>query len=95
VGDEYPEATVTGIDLSPIQPPYVPPNVSFMLDDAEDLWLYPGNSLDFVHLRHMGGAIQDWPKLMSHIYESVQVPAVTRLRGEILADPCITLLIGA
>ena len=35
VGDEYPEAEVTGIDLSPMQPNWVPPNVKFMVDDAE------------------------------------------------------------
>jgi hypothetical protein len=35
MGDEYPSAQVLGIDLSPIQPVWVPPNVKFMVDDAE------------------------------------------------------------
>lgn len=34
--DEYPEATVVGVDLSPIQPTWVPPNVKFLVDDLEE-----------------------------------------------------------
>ncbi|KXH52526.1 TAM domain methyltransferase [Colletotrichum salicis] len=51
VGDNYPEAEIDGIDLSPIQPGFVPPNVKFLVDDAEAEWLYPDNSIDFIHLR--------------------------------------------
>jgi hypothetical protein len=36
VGDQYPSASILGIDLSPIQPVWVPPNVKFMVDDFED-----------------------------------------------------------
>ncbi|KAH0421431.1 hypothetical protein CcaCcLH18_13429 [Colletotrichum camelliae] len=64
MGDEFPEAEVTGIDLSPIQPGYVPPNVNFIVDDAEAEWLYPENSIDYIHLRHMAPAIKNWPKLL-------------------------------
>ncbi len=69
VADEYPEAEVIGIDLSPIQPTWVPPNVRFLVDDAEDRWISEKESLDFVHLRHMGGSIKNWPKLLSQAYE--------------------------
>ena len=75
MGDEYPGANVYGTDLSPIQPSWMPPNVSFMVDDAEDIWTYPLNSLDFVHLRNMDGAIQDWSKLMGQAYEFVKGPS--------------------
>lgn len=68
MGDEYPEAEVTGIDLSPIQPGYVPPNVSFIVDDAEAEWLYPENSIDYIHLRHMAPAIKNWPKLLKEAH---------------------------
>ncbi|TDZ22858.1 Secondary metabolism regulator LAE1 [Colletotrichum orbiculare MAFF 240422] len=68
MGDEYPEADVTGIDLSPIQPPYLPPNVSFIVDDAEEEWLYPDDSIDYVHVRNMGGAIKNWTKLLEQAY---------------------------
>ncbi|KAJ0319148.1 hypothetical protein COL5a_010362 [Colletotrichum fioriniae] len=68
MGDEYPEAEVTGIDLSPIQPPYVPANVAFIVDDAEAEWLYPEDSLDYVHVRNMGAAIKDWEKLLAQAF---------------------------
>lgn len=71
VGDEYPEADVQGIDLSPIQPQWVPPNVHFILDDAEAEWVYPENSLDYIHLRHMTSSIRDWPLLVSRAYEAL------------------------
>jgi tRNA1(Val) A37 N6-methylase TrmN6 len=32
-GDEHPEAEVVGVDLSNIQPSFVPPNISFEIDD--------------------------------------------------------------
>ncbi|KAI7519507.1 hypothetical protein KC316_g20111 [Hortaea werneckii] len=37
--EDFPYCQVTGIDLSPDQPTLVPPNLKFMIDDAEDLWL--------------------------------------------------------
>ncbi|KAK0371589.1 methyltransferase [Colletotrichum limetticola] len=39
VGGHYPSAEVTGVDLSPIQPGWVPSNVRFFVDDVEDDWL--------------------------------------------------------
>ncbi|KAF2143923.1 uncharacterized protein K452DRAFT_285963 [Aplosporella prunicola CBS 121167] len=64
MGDTYPSADVLGVDLSPIQPHWVPPNVRFVVDDAEDQWLHPSNHFDLVHARNMTYAIKDYPKLM-------------------------------
>jgi SAM-dependent methyltransferase len=68
VADEYPEADVTGIDLSPIQPNWTPPNVSFLVDDAESEWLYKPGTFDYIHIRHMTSSIRDWPKLLAQAY---------------------------
>ncbi|GKT92173.1 methyltransferase domain-containing protein [Colletotrichum tofieldiae] len=68
VGDEYPEADVIGIDLSPIQPEFVPPNVHFFVDDAEVGWVYPENTFDYVHLRNMAPSIKKWPELFAEAY---------------------------
>lgn len=35
MGDLFESATVLGVDLSPIQPDWVPPNVQFVVDDVE------------------------------------------------------------
>ncbi|KAF2140297.1 uncharacterized protein K452DRAFT_310055 [Aplosporella prunicola CBS 121167] len=62
--DLYPEANVLGIDLSPIQTDWVPPNLKFIVDDAEDEWLHPRNHFDYVHTRHTVQGFRNWPKLM-------------------------------
>ena len=60
--DEYPQAQVVGVDLSPIQPVWVPTNLSFYVNDAEDSWTF-SYDFDFIYCRTMAGAIRDWPKL--------------------------------
>jgi len=71
VGDEYPSASILGIDLSPIQPLWVPPNVRFRVDDAESSWLDKENLYDLVHARHITSAIKDFPKLIKTAYKYV------------------------
>jgi tRNA1(Val) A37 N6-methylase TrmN6 len=43
MGDEYPSAEIVGTDLSKIQPGWVPPNVSFEIDDWDDEWTWGDN----------------------------------------------------
>ncbi|KAL2132737.1 hypothetical protein VTI74DRAFT_3420 [Chaetomium olivicolor] len=61
-GDEFPDAQVIGTDVSPIQPTWVPPNVRFEIDDANQDWTWDDNTFDYVHLRCMVGTIADWSK---------------------------------
>lgn len=61
MGDQYPSAEILGVDLTPIQPGWVPPNVRFELDDITLPWLWPENSFDFIHIRNMVGSIRNWP----------------------------------
>lgn len=72
MGDKYSSANILGIDLSPIQPGWVPPNVRFMVDDAESEWLQPPNYFDYVHMRHTIMAIKDWPKLMKQAFDHIR-----------------------
>jgi hypothetical protein len=69
VGDEYPGAEVIGLDLSPIQSAWVPPNVKFYVDDVESDWVEKPGSVDFIHARHVRMAIKDWPKLLDQAYK--------------------------
>ncbi len=48
--EQFPAAVVIGTDLSPIQPEYVPPNLSFEVDDAEDPWVF-SHKFDYIHGR--------------------------------------------
>ncbi|KAF2090021.1 hypothetical protein K490DRAFT_71705 [Saccharata proteae CBS 121410] len=55
-GENWEAATILGNDLSPIQPRWTPPNVSFEVDDIEDLWAFPTTNTN------NGGWVemQDW-----------------------------------
>lgn len=67
--DSYPSAEVIGTDLSPIQPSWVPPNLRFIVDDAESSWLFStSRPFDFIHARDLGGAIADWNRLLHQSY---------------------------
>ncbi|KAI1066399.1 hypothetical protein LB506_008276 [Fusarium annulatum] len=58
--DEHPSADVLGVDLSPIQPSFVPPNCRFEVDDITNEWTYPEDTFDFIHARSMIGCLPDW-----------------------------------
>ncbi|KAH6854746.1 S-adenosyl-L-methionine-dependent methyltransferase [Chaetomium sp. MPI-CAGE-AT-0009] len=71
MGDEYPNITqILGNDLSAIQPPWVPPNVKFEIDDVECPWVYE-MPFDFIFCRYMTGSINDWPKLVERVHENL------------------------
>ena len=68
IADEFPNAAVIGNDLSAIQPKWVPPNLTFEVDDIESEWSYSGQ-FDFIHSRHLDFAIADWGKLARQCYQ--------------------------
>jgi SAM-dependent methyltransferase len=70
--DQFPSAEVIGTDLSPTQPPWVPPNVKFELDDAEKLWSFPDNHFDYIHMRLMMGSIKDWQALYRQVHRCLK-----------------------
>ncbi|KAK0721052.1 S-adenosyl-L-methionine-dependent methyltransferase [Lasiosphaeris hirsuta] len=71
VGDQFPSARVRGVDLSPTQPQWVPPNVDFLVDDCEkDDWL--ARDVDLVHLRFMIIILKDVPTVLKRGYESLK-----------------------
>ncbi|RPA93777.1 S-adenosyl-L-methionine-dependent methyltransferase [Choiromyces venosus 120613-1] len=72
IANQYPSAEVIGTDLSPIQPQWVPPNCRFEVDDAESPWTFEKNSFDFIHSRHLSGALESWPKYISQVYATLK-----------------------
>ncbi|KAI5793948.1 S-adenosyl-L-methionine-dependent methyltransferase, partial [Pyronema domesticum] len=68
MADEYPSAEVIGVDLSPIQPAWVPPNCRFEVDDVERDWTFRSDYFHFIHARNLAQAIDNWPQLMDQIY---------------------------
>ncbi|EFX00233.1 tam domain protein [Grosmannia clavigera kw1407] len=72
LADKYPRSIVNGVDLSPIQPNYVPSNVFFAVDDFEDDWASPPDAFDFVHMRHSLFAVEDRPALLRRIFRHLR-----------------------
>lgn len=72
VADKYENAIVTGVDLAPVQPAYVPPNCSFEVLDVEDEWMLKKNSYDLIHAREMLMSIRDYPKLFAQGFEHLK-----------------------
>ncbi|KAF4890696.1 Secondary metabolism regulator LAE1 [Colletotrichum fructicola] len=71
MGDIFENAEVVGVDLSNIQPTWVPPNVKFKVDDVESPWV-EDRKFDFIFCRFMAASIADWPRLMENIYDHLQ-----------------------
>jgi SAM-dependent methyltransferase len=69
--DMHPSAEVIGTDLSPIQPPWVPPNLQFYVEDAESTWLY-NRRFDFIHCGDLGGSIGNWPELIKQVRNNLR-----------------------
>ncbi|KAJ5180949.1 hypothetical protein N7492_004159 [Penicillium capsulatum] len=72
MADEFPSAEVTGVDLSPIQPGWVPPNLRFVIDDVNQDWSFPTNSYDFIHVRSLAGSVEHWPTFLRRCYEHLK-----------------------
>ncbi|KAL3300562.1 methyltransferase domain-containing protein [Colletotrichum asianum] len=69
--DDHPEASVIGVDLSPIQPGYVPPNCSFEVDDVEKEWTWT-TPFDFIFIRAMIASFKSWPDMIAKAYANLE-----------------------
>lgn len=70
--DEHPQAEVHGVDISPIQPSWVPPNCKFEVDDVQREWTYKKDYFDYVHMRCLSGSFERgmWKKVLKNAYEA-------------------------
>ncbi|KAI4283512.1 MAG: hypothetical protein L6R35_005144 [Caloplaca aegaea] len=67
--EAYPNTSIIGTDLSPIQPETKPPNLIFEIDDCCSDWVYPKNHFDYIHVRQMYGSIADWHRFYKDCYD--------------------------
>ncbi|OHW92242.1 methyltransferase domain-containing protein [Colletotrichum incanum] len=65
--DTFPSANVIGVDISPIQPSWVPPNCRFQIDDFEKEWTF-NHDFDFIHARNLEGCIANLPGLFEQCF---------------------------
>ncbi|EEH40561.2 hypothetical protein PAAG_09014 [Paracoccidioides lutzii Pb01] len=66
--DAHPAAEVIGVDLSPIQPLYVPTNCRFELDDLEKEWTW-SQPFDYIFSRMMVGSFANFSHLAEQSYQ--------------------------
>ncbi|KAI8396439.1 hypothetical protein FOFC_20987 [Fusarium oxysporum] len=57
LADNNPGIDVIGIDIVPIQPNWIPPNVKFQIDDCEQEWTFKESSIDYIHARGLNGNV--------------------------------------
>jgi SAM-dependent methyltransferase len=69
--DNNPSAEVIGTDLSPIQPAWTPPNCSWLVDNAEEEWVY-SKKFDFIHSRMLLMGIHDWPRYFRQAWDNLK-----------------------
>ncbi|KAK0383830.1 hypothetical protein NLU13_9741 [Sarocladium strictum] len=74
LADMFPKSEFHGVDLSPIQPDWVPENVSFVVDDIEHEagWAYPENYFDYIHIRHCVHSLRDRKEVWNRIYKHLK-----------------------
>ncbi|KAK5309204.1 hypothetical protein LTR70_010517 [Exophiala xenobiotica] len=72
MGDVFPSAEVIGTDIAPVQPTWVPPNVQFVVEDAEDDWTFTPGTFNLVFGRELFMAIRDWPRFMSQAHTALK-----------------------
>lgn len=71
--DEFPSAQIVGTDLSPIQPSWIPPNLTFMVDDIEAEWMDDwSGTYDYIHGRDLSGSVSDWAKLYAQAFRCIK-----------------------
>ncbi|KAK1975551.1 methyltransferase domain-containing protein [Colletotrichum cereale] len=68
--DEHPEAVVTGVDISPIQPQVVAPNCFFEIYNVESEWPWRIPH-DFVFMRHMNTAFASWRDTIEKVFRNL------------------------
>ncbi|KAJ9413802.1 S-adenosyl-L-methionine-dependent methyltransferase [Fusarium oxysporum] len=68
--DEHPDADVIGIDISPIMPNWVPPNLKFQIDDCGREWTFKESSFDYIHARDLNGSV-NWREFTKEVFRAL------------------------
>jgi SAM-dependent methyltransferase len=69
--DAHPDTVVIGTDLSPIQPSFVPPNLTFEIADADEEWTF-AQKFDLVHTRIMNdSSLRSWPHFFDEAFRAL------------------------
>lgn len=72
MADLHPDCQITGTDLSPIQPDWVPPNCRFEIDDFNEDWTWGDNRFDMIHCRLLIGSVSSYSHLYKQAYAALK-----------------------
>jgi ubiquinone/menaquinone biosynthesis C-methylase UbiE len=74
VADTFPSSQVYGIDISPVQPLYVPENCTFFLENVLNGLSFHDHQFDLVQSRCIGAGIRDgrWVEFMEEVWRVVR-----------------------
>ncbi|KIW08646.1 hypothetical protein, variant [Verruconis gallopava] len=75
----YRNSNILGTDLSAIQPTYLPPNCSFIIDDAEDPWVFP-HKFDYIHGRALLSCFKDPREVLKSAYDYLNPGGILELQ---------------
>ncbi|KAK0377467.1 major facilitator superfamily transporter [Colletotrichum limetticola] len=85
--NEFKDAEVIGVDLSPIQPSWAPPNCKFEIDDLEKPWAWH-EPFDFIFCRTMEGSFADPKLIIQEIYDNLTPGGWFEAGGFVLPMGC-------
>ncbi|WYZ38341.1 hypothetical protein EsH8_III_000255 [Colletotrichum jinshuiense] len=85
--DEHPEATVYGVDLSPIQPGFVPPNCQFEIDDIEKEWTW-SEPFDFIFARSMNGSFANRAEFIANAFDNLEPGGYVEMQDNVFPVFC-------
>jgi ubiquinone/menaquinone biosynthesis C-methylase UbiE len=71
MADAFPDCTIVGMDISPIQAEEKPSNVEWMLHNVETELPFPNDEFDYVRLSLLNGSFADFGKTMKTIVQYV------------------------
>ncbi|KAI2622361.1 S-adenosyl-L-methionine-dependent methyltransferase [Hypoxylon sp. NC1633] len=70
--DQFPGAEVIGVDLSPQQPVWIPPNLRFEVDNVTQPWTYQPGSFDYIYMRWLVGTMPDYTALFKEVFTALE-----------------------
>ncbi|CZR66302.1 related to methyltransferase [Phialocephala subalpina] len=86
--NQFPSAQVTGTDLSPVQPAFVPPNCQFEVDDSEDVWNF-SQQFDYVHGRALLTCFKSHLPVIKSAFDSLRPGGYLELQDAIFSARCV------
>jgi SAM-dependent methyltransferase len=87
MADKYPSAIVIGIDISPTQPNWGPPNCKFQADNANDDWTFT-QQFDFIHCRQLFMAVEE-RRLFQQSFDALKEGGWLEIKEFVLPWYCV------